>query len=386
MELLFLISRIGELSMDDDLDIQRIWTAQLYNEHEDISWRYGLRLPTPVIEIVKVTSFWGKWCPDFGSGTIKISFDLINEFSWDLVINLLKHEIAHQIVAQIFKSNDGHGEIFKKACSMIGLSGHFAGSQGDLPEIMEEIKKNGTDQEKAKIIDKVKKLLSLAQSENEHEAALAMEKAKLIINKYNLERIGQNEISPYTYKIINHKKKRIEKYQRHICSILQNYFFVKIVYSYLYEAHSNETHRTIEILGTKENVEMGEYVYFFLLNQLKLLWNSYRSKTMAPGMKKTSYWLGVLSGFNQKLKLIDKKNNSCTNSIGDIMSALVRSDDKMLLDFEEKRFPKLGKYKSKSSIIYAKTYAAGIDDGKKLNLYKGLSKRSGYQGKLLIKR
>ena len=369
--------------MNEILDLQRLWTAQLYNEHEDIAWRYGIKLPSPVIEIVKVNSFWGKWCPDFGSGAIKISFDLINEFSWDVVINLLKHEMAHQIVTQIFKSDDGHGKIFKKACLMIGLSGSFTGSRGDLPEIMEEIKKSGTGRKKTKIIDKVKKLLSLAQSDNEHEAALAMEKAKLIINKYNLERIEHNRISPYTYKIVNHKKKRIEKYQRHICSILQKFFFVKIVYSYLYDAHLNDTHRTIEILGTKENVEMGEYVYFFLLNQLKMLWNTYQSKTMARGMEKRSYWLGILSGFQKKLQLIDKKSTSCTNSAANSTSVLICSEDKKLVDFKEKRFPKLSHYNFKASIIYEKIYAAGIDDGKKLNLYKGLSKESEYRGKLL---
>lgn len=364
-------------------NLLRRWSAQLYKEHEDICWCYNISLSVPVIEVVNTKTFWGIWCPEFGSGRIKISSKLIEDHSWDVVINVLKHEMAHQIVTELFNSGDGHGEHFKTACRMLGLSNEFSISRGDLPRTIEDAKQDALDPEAGRIAGKVKKLLSLAQSKNEHESSLAMQKAKEFINKYNLERTDINNTSKYRYKIINHRKKRIENYQRNICSILQNYFFVRVVYSYLYDARADETYRTIEIMGTMENVVMAEYVYFFLLNQLSFLWNDHRSKTGSPNRKKRSYWLGVLSGFREKLEIIEKKSAYRSNNPNKTIGAVICTKDKMLSDFKKMRFPKLKKSNSRAASIYEGTYNAGIDDGRKLNLHRGISSKDGFKGELL---
>jgi len=361
----------------------RAWTRQLYYEYESICWRYKINMSTPVIEIVIAKGFWGKWCPDLGSGTIKLSLSLIKEHAWDIVINVLKHEMAHQIVTELFKGVDGHGVIFKKACRMIGLCDEFAESQGDLSKILKTPKKDIFDLKKEKILEKVRKLLSLARSQNEYESSLAMRKANEFIKKYNLERLRGHKPSKYLYKIINHKKKRIENYQRKICSILQDYFFVRVVYSYLYDSRKQTTYRTIEILGTRENVVMAEYIYFFLLNQLDFLWNKHRSGTKIQGREKRSYWLGVLAGFNEKLGLIDQKQHCGFSNNFENTSALISAGDKTLSDFVRLRFPRLRSLASNGLRIYEGTYNAGVKDGRKMNIHKGISKTDGYQGKLL---
>lgn len=70
-----------------------------------------------------------------------------------------------------------------------------------------------------------------------------MKKANELIEKYNIERIEQKSDSKFVHAIINHKKKRIENYQRSVCLILKDYFFVEVVYSYLYDAHNCETYK-----------------------------------------------------------------------------------------------------------------------------------------------
>lgn len=364
-------------------NLLRAWSAQLYKEHKDICWKYNIKISTPVIEIVDTKTFWGRWRPEFGSGRIKISSELIKGHSWDVVINILKHEMAHQVVTELFNSDDGHGELFKNACRMFGLSSEFSRSQGDLPRIIEDVNNDALSPEARRIAEKVKKLLSLAQSANEHESLLAMQKAKEFINRYNLERIDINNTSKYIYKIINHKKKRIENYQRHICSILQNYFFVRIVYSYLYDAHTGETYRTINLMGTTENIIMAEYVYFFLLNQLSFLWNEYRSKTGSSNRKKRSYWLGVLSGFREKLEILEKDSTCRSDNQDKIINAVICTKDKMLSDFTRMRFPKLRNLNSSAASIYEGSYNAGIDDGRKLRLHRGISSKDGFNGRFL---
>lgn len=375
---------------EDDVGLRRAWTLQCYKEHENICWKCRIDISTPVIEIVEAKSYWGYWHHNLGSGTIKLSLNLINEHSWDVVINILKHEMAHQIVTELFDGKNGHGELFQRACQLIGVPDEFCGAHGDLPRIIEDLKEEEINSENRKILKKVKKLLSLAQSKNEHEATLAMQKVNDLIKKYNIERVALNKRSKYVYKIINHKKKRIENYQRNICSILMNYFFVEIVYSYLYDAQSNETYRTIEILGTIENVLMAEYVYFFLLNQLNFLWSDHQLKTGISNREKRSYWLGVIEGFREKLKQMEEKQHildiNNNDSRQETTGALICAEDKMLSNFKNIRFPRLYKYRSKAVSIYCETYKYGVNDGRHLTLHKGLTQKDGFQGKFLSSR
>ena len=343
-----------------------------------------MNLKRPIIEIYDSDTHWGDWDPTFR--TMRFSVNLIMGHSWDVVVNILKHEMAHQIVTDIFNSVDGHGVLFKRACQMIGVPDEFCRAGGDIPRKLTDFREDDIDSENTRILEKVRKLLSLAQSNNEHEAFLAMKKANELIEKYNIERIEQNKDSQYVHAVINHRRKRIENYQRYICLILKDYFFVEIVYSYLYDAVNCETYKTIEILGTRENVLIAEYVYYFLLNQLEILWKAHKSKKGNGRAKnKRSYRLGVIKGFRDKLHQMEKKRSyhNLDNSELQTTSAMICAQDKVLSIFKSKRFPRLTNYRSQTATLHYGTYAAGINDGKQLTIHRGVTENGGFQGKLL---
>ena len=368
----------------EEIQCRRSWTSQLYREYKDISWRYKVNLDPPIIEIFESEKYWGRWIPE--SRTIKISAKLIHGHSWDVVVNILKHEMAHQIATELFDIDGGHGKQFQKCCQMIGVPHDFRSASGDIPKIILDLKEYKISSEKRRLLEKVDKLLSLAKSVNKHEAELAMNKAREFILKYNLKRVQKDSGSKYVYKIINHKKKRIENYQRKICSILSNFFFVDIVCSYLYDATLRDTHRTIELLGTLENVLMAEYVYFFLLNQLESLWVRHQAKTGAPFREKRSYWLGIIEGFREKLEHMEKIKSDFQHlprSRQKTVSALICGEDGMLSNFKKDRFPRLFSPSHQYPKIYKKTYMSGKEDGRNLNLYKGVARKDGNKGKLL---
>ena len=62
-----------------------------------------------------------------------------------------------------------------------------------------------------------------------------MTKANELIEKYNIDRIERDRAAGFAYAIINHKKKRLENYQRRIGHILHEHFFVDIVYSHQFD-------------------------------------------------------------------------------------------------------------------------------------------------------
>lgn len=368
-----------------------LWARQLHSEFEDICWKYNIKIIPPVFEISKSEKQLGSWHAD--TRMIRISSFLIINHSWTVTINVLKHEIAHQICSEIFNSNEvAHGEAFNKACVFLGLPEEYQRPSSDLPENI-DLAINGTQptSQGRRFINKVEKLLALAKSSNENEAALAMQKANELIEKYNIMQLDADQDVSYTYVIINKKKKRIESYQRQICAILRDFFYVKIVTSYLYDPLSNQTHKTIEILGSNENVAIAEYCYHFLENQLSALWSQnkhrYNGNTRT---EKNSYYMGLLKGFYDKLHKQKEKSqkesrikaSSSSQQQNNIYSLIVAQDER-LNDYVGMRFPRLRKLSRRGPKIYKSTYNEGIETGKKITLHKGVTKKEGNRGNLL---
>lgn len=362
----------------------RAWARELHREHESICWRYGIELAKPMIEISGSSARWGSWDPE--SRTIRISEALIRKHSWDTTLNVFKHETAHQIVTELFDSGEAHGPLFERACGMIGVPGPFRKAAGDEPHGVEQAADCGTGPENIRMLEKVGKLLSLAGSGNEHEALLAMQKATELIEKYNIDRFEQNRTSDFIYTIINHRKKRTENYQRRICLILQKHFFVDVVFSSLYDPADLRTYRTIELLGAVQNVRIAEYAYHFLMNQMEILWKTYKRKTVAPGRNKRSYRLGLIKGFGDKLDLQAEQRRGARNpgsGADGKIHALIPAEDRALREFVKKRFPRLSRSRAAGVRIDRITYLAGVDDGRKLNLHRGIHRKEEYNRRLL---
>ena len=351
-------------------------------------------LPRPMIEISNSKREWGAW--DADSRTLRISAALITAYSWDVTLNVFKHEMAHQIVTDIFGAAEGHGALFERACNMIGVPREFRGARGDAARKIAIFNDDEVESENMKMLDKVRKLLSLARSGNENEAFLAMQKAHELIEKYNIDRIEQEKAARFVYAIIHHRKKRIENYQRRICLILQEHFFVHVVYAHLFDAADCETYKTIELLGTVENVRIAEYVYYFLLNQMEVLWKAHQRKRGDRARKnKRSYRLGVLKGFHEKLdrqarerinrhadgRRIDRYDSQFDRPASP--SALICLEDKAMNGFVKMRFPRLVRYRTRQAMVHQGTYQAGLHDGKRINIHKGIERSDGYQGRLL---
>ena len=71
----------------------------------------------PVITLADVESYYGMWC--LKTRTITLSYKLLENCPWDRVIQVLKHEMAHQYVDEVFCKRDTHGPHFQKACQLL---------------------------------------------------------------------------------------------------------------------------------------------------------------------------------------------------------------------------------------------------------------------------
>jgi len=363
----------------------KLWAHQLQKEFEDICFSHQLALVTPVIAIFDSTRHLGEWLE--AAQTIRISTRLILHHPWSVTINVLKHEMAHQLCGASGQLDAGHGPHFQEACARLGVPEAYRTAKGDSPEVFTELESDSQMVlEGRRFFAKVEKLLALARSPNEHEAALAMQKANDLIERYNLQQMTADQERRYTHAIINRHKKRIEGWQRSICSILKDFFYVKIVQADTYDPFSDQRHKTIELFGLAENVAVAEYCYHFLERELEYLWGLNRERF--PGRtltEKKSYSLGVLHGFYQKLK----DQQPAKPLPGDRLaakatkSAMIVAADQGLADFICQRFPRLRTVQRPGARINRSTYDHGTADGKNIVLRKGVSQADGNQGRLL---
>jgi hypothetical protein len=372
-----------------EVEYRRKWLHQLQSEFKQICSWYRIALAVPAFRISDSPATLGSWNPE--TRTISVSSTLISEYSWDAVISVLKHEMAHQYVHEFLGRGmeQPHGAAFIEACKKFGVLFPFNTATGDTPKVFSGAGQDGCDPEYEDRVNKVRKMLSLAGSGNRHEAAAAMSKANSFIRKYNLARLESTEKSHYSYEIINTGKKRLHVIERRIASLLMDYFYVDIVYSELYDPGSAESFKTIELLGTSENVIFARHAYEFLGHRSEYLWHNYRKINGVPGKLRKTYILGLLQGFREKLARDEKKHPLPPDFSGrsngqKTISALVVARDRGLPEFTALRFPRLRKVHYRSSgISCANTYRAGKTEGSKITIYKTIKQKDGNRGRLL---
>ena len=366
------------------LERQRRWTQQLYKEHQDIAWFYRLKMGPVIIKISDFKSAWGQW--DSFYRTITISQHLIENHSWDVVVEILKHEMAHQYVSESYPNVDetAHGESFKKACQLLSVAPWAARASADLPEKIPGIRERMISADDQRLLDKVEKLLSLAQSTNEHEAFLAMQKSREICLKHNLDKVAcKSPDDSMDSMFLTQKKKRTDPIDAKILSILNDHFAVRVIHTSLFDAELCEKFQAAEILGRRQNLLMADHVYHFLRQQCSSLWEAYRSKKRISGTSRRSYQLGILAGFDQKLssspiavpKLLNLDPSSSLET-----TALQKIETSRLDEFVRNRYPRLSKKSWGGGHIDRGIFNQGQVEGRRLNVHKPLHTQGRFGG------
>jgi Protein of unknown function (DUF2786)/SprT-like family len=367
--------------------LERLWVAQLYKEHHDLASYHKVPLRPVVIKVDEMSSAWGTWDPFFR--VISISKKLITGHSWDVVLEILKHEMAHQYVSECMglSADMSHGDPFKTACLKLGVSSWAARATGKIPDVIPTIRERVLSRDDERLLDRVEKLLSLAQSTNEHEALLAMERVRELYAKHNLERLRQSASTEAMDSLfVTRKKKKTDPTDSKILSILNAHFRVRVIHTQLFDAAECVRFKAAEILGRRENILMAEFVYHFLTQQCASLWAEHKRTTKCRGTLRRSYQLGVLSGFDEKLKKAQKMDESVSSSLGmsaTEVNALLKIETSELGDFVSRRYPRLSTKSWGRGNLDLGTFSTGQTAGRSLNLNKPMGGSSGGFGGFL---
>jgi len=123
---------------------------------------------------------------------------------------------------------------------------------------------------------------------------------------------------------------------------------------------------------------MAEYVYWFLWNQLPLLWDQHKQRTQAKRASQRSFYMGVLNGFHEKL---DKQKSTIQQKAIE-WGLVIHEEQRLQLEkrqqrdldrFVRERFPHLNQGSGSRQGVDYEHYRTGKERGHELNLHRGLT-------------
>ena len=314
--------------------------------------RFRNRLVPPVFALSDSAARLGQWL--HATRTIELSRALVVERPWLEVLGVLQHEMAHQFVDEVLGIRDesAHGETFQRVCAERGIDARAAGA----PAPVDAAGAADVD----RVLDRIRKLLALAGSSNQHEAELAMRKAHELMLRHNVEAAAARSERSFEVRQLGDPLRRATRVEADIVALLTQFFFVKVIRVPVYMPRLGRPGSVYEIVGTHANVEMASHVYAFLLATAERLWSANRHDTrVRSGRDRLAYQAGVVGGFREKLlfERVDLKK-----------TGLVWVGDRTLDGFYRARHPHITH--RRANVRWSSAHAAGREAGRTVVLHK----------------
>jgi hypothetical protein len=323
-------------------------------------------LKIPQFELVASRARLGRWIPD--TRIIELSRPLVLEQPWGVVVEVLKHEMAHQYVSEILgeQAETAHGPRFRAVCTKLGIDAAAAGMPIPSP--------NAVRAEHGKIGERIARLLALAESSNVHEAEAAMAAAQRLLLKHNLELRHTRSAQGYSWKHHGEPTGRTTEAERVLSLILGKHFFVEAIWVPVYRPALGKRGSVLEICGTPENVEIAEYVHGYLVQTAERLWMEHKvEQGIFSNRERRTYLAGVMSGMSEKLAREAKKSAS---------AGMVWIADADLDGYFRSRHPHVRHVRYQGQ-RRTDAYAHGREAGQKIVIHKGVKGTATDRGLLL---
>jgi hypothetical protein len=354
--------------------LERTLLLRLAEAWRDINYLYlGGRLKPPSIRLHHGERRWGAWHAD--TRLITISRRQVLCYTWESVVETLKHEMAHQYVWETLQAHDEppHGRVFQEVCAKLRCS-PAASDDGGIPLFRPRPAREVSDDDAR--LAKIQKLLALAdRNPDEHEARAAFARASELMRKYNVTTQRSRQPSDYVYRHLGSSSGRIAHHRYVIASLLQEHYFVQCIWVDSYTVRTGVRGHRLEIMGTRSNVDMAEYVHDCLARSCETLWRAYKTDAGVTDRRaKRQYLDGLLTGFRRQLE---------RSAIQSEAKGLVWAGDPGLTRYARRRYPRTTRSKL-GGVDGSEARDAGVAAGERLRLHRPLERPPGSsRGRLL---
>jgi len=348
------------------IELEAALVRELRRTYERLNERrFAGKLKPAVLVLADTTRRLGQWSR--ATRRLELSRTLVLERPWLEVIGVLEHEMAHQFVEEVLgvTSEPAHGPTFQRVCAERGIDARAAGAPVPSAE---------TDAGE-RALDKIRKLLALAGSDNEHEAEMAMRRAHELMLRHNLEQAHLGVAVAYEVQQLGEPQRRANGVEIDIVGLLTELFFVEVIRVPVYIPAEGTHGQVYEVIGTHANVEMAVHVFHFLRATADKLWQENRTdRRVKSGRDKRSYQSGVVRGFRDKL-VGERKQLAGTG--------LVWVGDGNLDTFFRARYPRITR--RRRTVLLSGAHAAGREAGRTVVLHKPVTRGPSSGGPRLLR-
>jgi len=385
-----------------DKDIQDVWLYKLRSSYwkivAEVKVNSGKNLRDDinfVLEHGMKDGRIGEWRPV--TRVIAFEIDLLRNYEWAAVEHVMRHEIAHMIVNDIFDINvigRPHGEIFNIACKMVGIEEEESGktSLSAFKGSME-----------SPMVDKIRKLLihgnDKACTREEAETFLGKAQELMIRHQIKMEEVCGSERF-FISRPVGPKFVRLPSWLWSLVDLIQVHYHIKAI-AIQTGGYKRQKEYRMEFFGEPSNLDIAEYVFHALLNQGEAMfkvfkvehtnkckvdpdylekftsytysWEGSKGKGTRNRISQASYFMGLFSGYASKLykekKIVEDKIKAEDGSIILIKDEILKE---MFNEYYHPRSSKGTAYNLKSNAAYS----AGRSAGSNMTLSKGVNSKS----------
>jgi len=216
------------------------------------------------------------------------------------------------------------------------------------------------------IIEKIRKLLALANSSNEHEAALAAAHAQRLLSEHNLAMadIEAKQRPQSADKIETSVAKTLPKWVRNLSAGVCSAFDCQAIH--------HPTLGKMTFIGVGADVQIAAYTFDYLDRAVRKLCSSYMKQHVTnsvPNRSKElmrhSYYLGAVSTINTQLMQQRLQTPITPGALVPVKDGLIK-----------KAISELGPIRTirgRRSFINAHAYNKGQSDGRDVSIHKGFA-------------
>lgn len=216
------------------------------------------------------------------------------------------------------------------------------------------------------IIDKIRKLLALSNSSNEHEAALAASHAQRLLSEHNLAMADiEPDIKPDSAdRVETAVSKTLAKWVRHLSAGICTAFDCQAIH--------NPAIGKLTFIGVGADAQIAVYTFAFLDKTIRRLCSNYVKQHVPVQiasrhreLMRQSYYLGAVSTITEKLRCQKQQTPVTSGALVPIKEALIKRTMGEMGPIRTVR--------SRKSYINATAYTKGQQDGKQVGIHHGIN-------------
>jgi hypothetical protein len=332
------------------------------------------RMRPPLFVLRDQQDRWGSWSRE--KREISLSRGLALNHSWSAVCEVLLHEMAHQFTDEVLIAHHEppHGPQFHKACYLLRANPKASGNYRTLDDRMSQ----ASSAPENKIMNRIKKLMALAESPNRHEAESAMAKAYKWVAKYNVDLLAQEGERNFVSVFVGPAALRHPPEDYSLAHLLQDFYFVQGIWISTYLPEKGKMGRVLEVSGTIQNIKLASYIHDFVRQFIHSEWAKYNQGKRLNRHRQTDFAVGIIEGFRIKIESQRKESEKNRDSL-----SLMRVEDPLLRKYVAYKYPHTVKVQRGIASRDKKVLQDGRRIGKRLIIAQAIENQGGNRGRLL---